>query len=222
MTARADRGGRTQHGRSATSTALLVAAAIELIAEQGFEKTTAAQIGERAGYSREMVRHRYGSKEQLLEWLLEHEYKHLLLRPAQPQRGGLAEAIAQITLIGEVAAHDPERLLAFLVLCFEAVGPIPSLRPWMRDWFAAYHHQLAGSIRTGQREDTISTHLDPDIEAQDLTYYALGLCFSFTLHRHPTDFVAAIARLEHRMRHQWQPEYAPTPPITPQSLGAVL
>jgi AcrR family transcriptional regulator len=79
MTRRPDTVGSTQQERSSTSAVLLVAAAIELIAEQGFDKTTAAQIGERAGYSREMVRHRYGSKEQLLEWMLEHEHKQLLL-----------------------------------------------------------------------------------------------------------------------------------------------
>ena len=42
-------------------------AAIELIGEKGFDTTTAAEIGERAGYSRSMVHARYGSKESLLE-----------------------------------------------------------------------------------------------------------------------------------------------------------
>jgi AcrR family transcriptional regulator len=203
--------GHTQRERSTTSAALLLRATIELIAEQGFEKTTAAQIGERAGYSREMVRHRYGSKEQLLEWVLEHEHKQLLLQPAQLGRGGLENAIAQITLMGNMAARDPERLLAFLVLCFEAVGPIQTLRPWMRAWFAAYSHQLAAAIRAGQHEHSIRTHLDADVEARDLTYYAVGLCFSFTLHRHTPDFVAAIERLEHRVRHQWQTRHTPRP-----------
>src|ERR1700745_982557 len=58
---------RTQQERSAESARRLLDAAIELIAEKGFERTTVAEIGERAGYSRSMVRARYGSKEALLE-----------------------------------------------------------------------------------------------------------------------------------------------------------
>ncbi|WP_347338882.1 helix-turn-helix domain-containing protein [Mycolicibacterium sp. P9-64] len=41
----------------------LAEAAIELIAEKGFSNTTAQEIGIRAGYSRAMVRERFGSKE---------------------------------------------------------------------------------------------------------------------------------------------------------------
>jgi AcrR family transcriptional regulator len=196
---------RTQHERSAESAKLLVAATIELIAEKGFERTTAAEIGERAGYSREMVRHRYGSKEQLLEWLLEHEHKPLLLRPPSGDRSGVEEALAQIDLLRQVAAEDPERLRAFFVLCFEAVGPIPSLGPWMRDWFGAYHQQLAAALRAGQLDGSVREEINPDTEAQDVAYYAAGLCFSFTLHRDAGDFVAAIERLHVRLRDAWLP-----------------
>jgi AcrR family transcriptional regulator len=196
---------RTQLARSTESAQSLIEATIELIAEQGFEKTTAAEIGERAGYSREMVRHRYGSKEQLLEWLLEHEHKTLLLRPPAGDRTGVAEALGQIDLMSEVAEKDSERLIAFLVLCYEAVGPIPSLIPWMRDWFASYQAQLATALRAGQRDGTIRSDLDPDTEAQDVTFYATGLCFSLTLHRDVPDFTAAVQRLRARLDAAWRP-----------------
>lgn len=195
---------RSQQERSTASAKSLIAAAIELIAEQGFEKTTAAQIGERAGYSREMVRHRYGSKEHLLEVLLEEEHKSLLLQPPAGDRDGFDEALAQINLMGRVAEEDPDHLLAFLVLCFEAVGPIPSLGPWMRNWFADYHRQLAEALRAGQEDGSIRPDLDAETEAADVTYYASGLCFAFVLHRELTEFVAAIARLDRRLRDSWQ------------------
>ncbi len=195
---------RTQHERSASSAKQLVTAAIELIAEKGFERTTAAEIGERAGYSREMVRHRYGSKEQLLEWLLEHEHKELLLPPPSGGRSGLMEALGQLDRMREVAEDDEERMRAFFVLSFEAVGPIPGLGPWMREWFAAYSQQLADSLRTGQLDGSVRAELDADAEAQDVTYYAAGLCFSFTLHRDATDFVTAINRLRGRLIESWQ------------------
>lgn len=195
---------RTQHERSAASAKLLVAATIELIAEKGFERTTAAEIGERAGYSREMVRHRYGSKEQLLEWLLEHEHKTLLLRPPSGTGNGLEQALEQIRLMRQVADDDPERLRAFFVLCFESVGPIPSLGPWMRDWFSSYQLQLADALRAGKADGSIQPDVDPDTEAQDITYYAAGLCFSFTLHRDASDFASAIDRLHGRLLETWR------------------
>jgi len=54
-------------------------AAIELIAEKGIARTSAAEISEHAGYSRSMVPFRYGSKEALLETLLREEYETPLL-----------------------------------------------------------------------------------------------------------------------------------------------
>lgn len=195
---------RTQHERSAESAKLLVAATIELIAEKGFERTTAAEIGERAGYSREMVRHRYGSKEQLLEWLLEHEHKTLLLRPPTGNGTGLEQALEQIWLMRQVADDDAERLRAFFVLCFESVGPIPSLGPWMRDWFASYQRQLADMLRSGRADGSIRPDIEPETESQDVTYYAAGLCFSFTLHRDVSDFASAIDRLYGRLEETWR------------------
>ena len=195
---------RSQRERSTASAKSLVAAAIELIAEQGFEKTTAAQIGERAGYSREMVRHRYGSKERLLEVLLEEEQKNLLLQPPVEHLTGLEAAVAQINLMGQVATEDPDQLLAFLVLCFEAVGPIPSLGSWMRNWFADYNRQLAQALRAGQRDGSVRADIDAETEATDVTYFASGLCFSFVLHRELAEFVAAIQRLDRRLREGWQ------------------
>jgi AcrR family transcriptional regulator len=56
----------TQAERVAASDKALLAAAIELIAERGYERTTLALIGERAGYSRGLVTQRFGSKEKLL------------------------------------------------------------------------------------------------------------------------------------------------------------
>ncbi|KAA0080284.1 TetR/AcrR family transcriptional regulator [Mycolicibacterium sp. P9-64] len=54
---------RSQRERVEESSRRLAEAAIELIAEKGFSNTTAQEIGIRAGYSRAMVRERFGSKE---------------------------------------------------------------------------------------------------------------------------------------------------------------
>ena len=63
--------GLTQPERVELSTRKLVAAAAELIVEKGWEATTAAEIGRRAGYSRAMVHARFGAKDVLLIALLD-------------------------------------------------------------------------------------------------------------------------------------------------------
>ena len=57
---------------------------MELIAEKGWEATTAAEIGRRAGYSRAMVHARYGSKDAILETLFATEYENKLSPALDP------------------------------------------------------------------------------------------------------------------------------------------
>src|ERR1700730_2059809 len=57
---------RTHEERTARSDLLMTQAAITLLIERGVQGTTLAAIGERAGYSRGLVTHRFGSKAGLL------------------------------------------------------------------------------------------------------------------------------------------------------------
>src|SRR5690606_37191431 len=57
--------------RSVLSTRQLLEAAGALIAERGYENTSIAAIGERAGYSRGLVTARFGTKQNLLNVLLD-------------------------------------------------------------------------------------------------------------------------------------------------------
>ena len=123
----------TQAERVAESAQRLMQAAIELIAEKGFQRTSASEIAERAGYSRTMVAARYGSKEALLEHLMHHEYQARML-PDLGDTKGIERLQQWITLIRQQARADPPLLRAFYTLVFEAAGPVPSLRPWIVDW----------------------------------------------------------------------------------------
>lgn len=57
--------GRTQESRSAAAQALLVGAAIELLADQGFARCTTAAIANRAGVTTGALHHHYPAKEKL-------------------------------------------------------------------------------------------------------------------------------------------------------------
>src|SRR5262245_31521106 len=64
--ARRRRGRRTQAARSALSGNRLMEATLALIAERGYHHASLQAIGARAGYSRGLVSHRFGSKEGLV------------------------------------------------------------------------------------------------------------------------------------------------------------
>jgi AcrR family transcriptional regulator len=99
---------RSQSDRSEESTRRMMDAAIELIAEQGFMRTTVPQIAERAGYSHGLVMQRFGSKSELIRLLAEEFQSYFRwdkLTPAFDHRQGVRALVQTIeTYIDAVAA----------------------------------------------------------------------------------------------------------------------
>lgn len=199
--------GQTQAERSAESSQRLLAAAIDLIAEKGFERTTAAEIGQRAGYSRAMVRARYGTKEALLESLLRTEYEPMFLAEPAPAGRGLDIIIGHLEHLADQAVDKSKLLRAFFTLCFETVGPVQQLGPWLRNWLAQYRATALEAFLRGQADGSIRPHLDAQAETRRLMNFGLGLAFRWTLEPQDVDFVGEV-------RHQcdWlRGYYAPGP-----------
>src|SRR5215468_10788898 len=110
----------------------MVEAAAQLITEKGWEATTAAEIGRRAGYSRAMVHARYGSKDAILEAFL-HEYMKRLNPEPDPKTSGMQQVLAHFDRIEDIYGGDPGVLLAMFVATFEAVKTTSPLRQRVRD-----------------------------------------------------------------------------------------
>ena len=81
--------GLTQPQRVETSARRLIEAAAELITEKGWEATTAAEIGRRAGYSRAMVHARYGGKDAIIDTLFRTTYEARLGTTPDDDANGL-------------------------------------------------------------------------------------------------------------------------------------
>lgn len=65
---------RSHAERTAETRARLLEAVVASIAEKGFQKTTAAEIGRRAGVTWGAVQHHFGGKEGILEAVLEDSF----------------------------------------------------------------------------------------------------------------------------------------------------
>src|SRR5277367_3051841 len=71
-------GPRTQEVRRTEAERRLIAAAAEMVGEVGPSKVTLANVGERAGYSRGLATHHFGSKGALMQRLVEavtHQFR---------------------------------------------------------------------------------------------------------------------------------------------------
>jgi AcrR family transcriptional regulator len=190
---------RTQQERSAESARRLLDAAIELIAEKGFERTTVAEIGERAGYSRSMVRARYGSKEALLESIFSAELDRRLMPPTDEELRGLEWVLARVDHVARLLEDERELMLALSVMSLEAGVGITSLRSWYATWFAEYERQIAEHLREGQADGGVRAEIDPEDEAAQFVLTGLGSIFRWTLSPDEYDLASAFRAWRERL-----------------------
>ena len=194
---------RTQQERSAESARRLLDAAVELIAEKGFDRTTAAEIGERAGYSRSMVRARYGSKDALLRSIFAVELERRLLPPDDREVTDLPWVLARIDHVTRVVEEEPELMRAFGVMSLEAAVAISNLRAWYGQWLEEYERQLVQQLRFGIRTGSIRPDVDPEQEAAQFILTGLGLIFRWRLDPERYDLATELARWRSRLEAQY-------------------
>jgi AcrR family transcriptional regulator len=169
--------GLTQPQRVELSARKLVEAAAELITEKGWEATTAAEIGRRAGYSRAMVHARYGGKDAILDAFFEHGYVQQLL-PA-PQRGatGMENAVAHFGRIQDMYHKDQAFLRAMFVMTFEAVKTTSPVRARLQTWFELGVEAIERGLRAGIDDGSVRPDLDFERAVNDVSAAAFGIAF---------------------------------------------
>jgi AcrR family transcriptional regulator len=173
---------RTQRERVEESSRRLLDAAVALIGEQGFDKTTVAEIGRRAGYSHSMVHARYGSKNALLEAVFRELWvPRLAPRSNDREKSGLDRLLGQIDVAIDAFREEPELYRAITVLAFEMPLHGDTLKPWYNEWFAQYLARTVENLAAGERDGTIRPGLDHHAEAEQFAIYGSGLSFRWSI-----------------------------------------
>lgn len=173
--------GLTQPQRLEISGRRLVQAAAELIAEKGWEATTAAEIGRRAGYSRAMVHARYGSKDAILETLFKNEYEKRLNPDPNPDASGLQQALAHFDRIQELYVEDRDFLQAMFVMSFEAAKNTSPLRRRMRTWLQRGAGVVETGLRNGIRDGSVRNDIDVERAVNDVSAAVFGLAYQWVV-----------------------------------------
>ncbi len=200
MTTATKRQPKTNQERVEESTLALIASAVELFARQGYERTTAAEIGINAGFSRNMVRDRYGSKEALLQSVFE-TFAGLLLPAVRGERigTGLDRVLSQLDDLLQAVEREPETTRAMIVLTFETPGALQNFAGWFDRLIAGYEAELAEHLTAGQTDGSVRSDLEPEREAEIFVSYAMGLCFRWALRHDAYDLPREIKAWRARM-----------------------
>jgi AcrR family transcriptional regulator len=129
-------------GRSARVRSAVLAATLEVLAEQGYEAAELPEIARRAGVHPTTVYRRWGTKAQLVgEALLE---RATTLTPT-PDTGALQTDLERLLLDGAALVHTPPVRALFEVLLADAIDPSAEVAA-ARDRFWATHLEEARGI----------------------------------------------------------------------------
>jgi AcrR family transcriptional regulator len=163
---------RTQQERREETERKVVAAAMALVAQHGSRALTLAAVGEAAGYSRGIVSHHFGSRENLLRAVMRDAQTFTL-----PEHGDRAADWLAATVrayLENVTGRRPAAR-AFLQMWGEAIAADPVLMPLFAEQDARFRRLLADEIRRGIRDGSVRADADPEAMAVSLVGLVRGI-----------------------------------------------
>jgi AcrR family transcriptional regulator len=193
---------RTQAERRADSERRLLHASAELIVERGLEQTSLADIGRRAGASHAAVNHRFGSKDEQVDRLIEQAAERYAATARVRLRGrrGL-EALMELCRLYLDLVDDPDPIgRVHVVLWSEAVAHAAERRAAHLDW----DRRLRAFIETLLADAVAEGTVDPDLPVAQAAISVVGvlrgIAMQLLLDPDRTDLRDAQATLELMLR----------------------
>ncbi len=194
---------RTQAERAATASRRMLRAARQLIARQGYTKTTLAQVGREAGYTGGLVSHHFGSKEGMLRELVGRiagRFYADQIRPATDERTGLDALVATAdTYLNELVVLE-DRMRALYVLMGEALGPVSEINDVFAELNKGFRDDARRLIEEGQDRGEIRRDLDPEAEAGLFVGMLRGVALQWMSDPGCFDLAALGASMEDALR----------------------
>ncbi|WP_293680384.1 TetR/AcrR family transcriptional regulator [uncultured Phenylobacterium sp.] len=168
---------RSQRDRREQSGRGLVEAVVQIVSEHGVAAATFEAIGGRAGYSRSLVTQRFGSRQGLIDAVIEHasaSFADVAVERPMKELSGLEALLLSVEVFLTRLADSPELRTYFLMLA-ASVAELSELRAV----FAAQHDRVKGNlmalIALGQADGSIRSEVDPDAAALMIGSLQLGV-----------------------------------------------
>jgi len=189
---------RTQEQRRIEAEHRLVRAAAELVGEIGPGKVTLANVGERAGYSRGLATHHFGSKGALMQRLVDAVTSQF--RDAMVEESQSDSPIDQLRQLVDFYFHQLSDLQpvnrARLVLWADAVaGPSEDVRPQMVSADREFREEIEKRIEMAVTAGAVKADVDPHGLATVIIAMLRGVALQRLLDSQ-VDLVAAHSEIE--------------------------
>jgi AcrR family transcriptional regulator len=152
----------TQTQRRDAARAAILDAAIQLLAEGGYARMTLADVGERAGYSRSLATHYFGSKPKLAEAIVERIRAESMNDSIHPGAFGVAGVDSDVRATFDRLTAQPSWARAYIIIAHEAATAIPEVRPAIHDQNVAMRQRIAAAIREAIERGEVSASLSAE------------------------------------------------------------
>jgi AcrR family transcriptional regulator len=189
---------RTQQQRRGQAETALLNAAAELVVEEGVHSLTLARVGERAGYSRGLITHYFGSKQALLERLAYASQSGFV-----PGLDGMPPGLDRLLRLidGYIGALGQLRMpsRAFLLLWAEA-ATASELARIFRERDEAFRADLREDVAAGIADGTVR----PDVAADEVAVAVLAQLRGIGLQRLVDSPAVDTERLRRSVTEHWR------------------
>jgi len=191
-------GRRSQSERRDTARTAILEAAIALLAEGGYESMTLADIGERAGCSRSLATHYFGSKPRLIAAVIAYIVDRDPGRIPDQALRGVDRLRAEVALVFRGLRSRPLPIRAYHVIAHQAATTVPEILPAIHRQNRAYRDLVRQALREGVAGGDLSPELDVDAVAIALTAMLRGVVWEWFSDGH-LDLAASERALEHQI-----------------------
>jgi AcrR family transcriptional regulator len=199
---------RTQEQRRIEAERRLVRAAAELVGEVGPARVTLANVGERAGYSRGLATHHFGSKGALMQRLVDAVTSQF--RDAMFEESQSASALDQLRqLIGfyfdVVSDLQPVNRARLVLWADAAARPSEDVRPRMMSADREFRDEIEKRIQLAKTVGEVAGTVHPDGLATVIIAMLRGVALQHLLDDQ-VDLVAARKEIEQLLAARLQKE----------------
>jgi AcrR family transcriptional regulator len=187
----------TQAERTALAEKKMVNATIELINTAGLAGTTLIAIGERAGYSRGLASHHFGSKSGLFRKVLKQitsDWTEELQRYLQ-DKDGLSAILAALDAHRDHMFHFPEHARAMYILWTGSFDSASEFKPNVIEFHRLQREAAAAWVIAGQKTGEIKPAVNPGGFGEQFYASLLGLNYQWLVNPN-FDLNAAIDLLK--------------------------
>jgi AcrR family transcriptional regulator len=165
---------RTAAAPAGTARERLIAAAGEVIAEEGYEGAGTQAIARRAGLTNGAIYANFRDKSELLAEAVEVYLSGIFGRMDEARRAGASAAQVLERVGRRRAVNTPERDRRLLIEALAAARRDPEVGLRVRELVAQFEAYQAGMIAEARAEGDIADDVDPATMARFSTALALG------------------------------------------------